>query len=171
MRSLEMEHQLSGLEPIALTSIQEPLFQSLRQKFDNLGDQERNGIISKLDDFVTEKVLQRLSEARDKVTDVLGRGTTVKQSEQVSNFYAEIRSLLNQSLRSHLELRIVEFSAAIRKNAESVDPRIRKASEGLIQQRLKAIESTLQVAAEGQKGQVSSYLDDMITCFSSFGRN
>jgi len=170
MCSLEVEHQLSGLEPIALTSIQDPLFQSLRQKFDNLGEQERNGIISKLDDFVTEEVLQRLSEARDTVTEVVGRGTTIKQSEQVSNFYGEIRRLLNQALRSHLEQRIAEFAAAIRKNAESVNPRIRKASEGLIQERLKAIESTLQVAADGQKGQVASYLEDMIALFSSFGR-
>ncbi|MDS4058093.1 MAG: dynamin family protein [Candidatus Contendobacter sp.] len=171
MRLLEIEHQLSGLEPITMTSIQDPLFHSMRQKFENLGEQERNAIITKLDDFVTEKVLQRLSEARDKVTDVIGRGTTVKQSEQVSSFYGEIRSLLNQALRDHLKTRIEEFAAAIRVNAESVDPRIRKASEELIQQRLKAIESTLQVAADGQKEQVASYLDDMITIFSSFGRN
>ena len=58
-----------------------------------------------------------------------------------------------------------------RKQAASVSPRIREAWEGLIQQRLKAIESTLQIAADGQKEQVSEYLENMIAFFTSFVSN
>jgi hypothetical protein len=168
MRSLEAEHKLSGLEPIALASLQDPLFQGLRQTFESLGEQERDGIIAKLDDFVSEEVLERLNEARGMVSDVRGLGTTVRQAQQVSGFYGEIRSLLSQALREHLENRISEFSKAIRKHAESVGPRIREASEGLIQQRLNAIESTLKVAADCQKEMVSAYLREMVALFSNF---
>ena len=171
MRSLEAAHQLAGLEPIALASIQEPLFQNLHQTFDNLSEQERNAIISKLDDFVTAEVQQRLNEARDAVTDIAGRGTTIKQDDQISYFYGEIRRLLKQALRDHLKQRIGEFAAAIQKNAESVNPRIREASEGLIQQRLKAIESTLQIAADGQKEHVHEYLENMIALYADFVSN
>lgn len=166
MRNIEERHQLTGLEPIALASIQEPLFQSLRQTFESLSIQERNSIISKLDDFVTDQVQDRLDEVRDTVTEIIGRGTTIKQTEQISHFYSVIRLLLKQALRDHLKQRIAEFAVAIQKHAESVSPRIREASEGLIQQRLKAIESTLQVAANGQKEQVSEYLGGMIKVFN-----
>lgn len=168
MRDLEAEHQLTGLEPIALASIQEPLFRSLTQTFESLSIQERNSIISKLDDFVTDEVQDRLDEARDAVSEIVGRGTTKNQTDEIGRFYSVIRNLLKQALREHLKQRIAEFAVAIQKHAESVSPRIREASEGLIQQRLKAIESTLQVAASGQKEQVSAYLEEMIKVFSNY---
>lgn len=168
---IEAEHQLQGLEPIALSAAQTPLFDGLRKKFQALGEDEKDAIVTKLDDFVTDEVQDRLNQARENVADVFGRGTTVRQSEEVSRFYGEIRRILSEALRSHLDPRIREFAAAIRKNAESVNPRIREASEGAIKQRLDAIESSLQVAAEGQKEQVSEYLNHMVSLLRNFAAN
>jgi hypothetical protein len=156
------------LEPIALAAAQTPLFEDLRRTFQTLGEQERDGIVSKLDDFVTQEVQERLDKARNKVSDVFGRGTTVKQVDEVSRFYGEVRMLLADALRIHLDCRIRKFAGAIQKNAESVGPRIREASEGVIRQRLEAIESSLQIAAEGQKEQVAAYLSGMVALLQNF---
>lgn len=168
LSTLEADHKLAGLEPIALAAAQTPLFDGLRRTFQALGEQERDGVVSKLDDFVTEEVQERLDQARSKVSDVWGRGTTIRQTDEVSRFYGEIRKLLADALRIHLETRFRDFAGAIKKNAESVGPRIREASEGVIRQRLAAIESSLQVAAEGQKEQVASYLSGMVALLRNF---
>ena len=110
---LEAEHKLAGLEPIALAAVQTPLFEDLRRTFKTIGEQERDGIVSKLDDFVTQEVQERLDQARSKVAAVLGRGTTVRQVDEVSRFYGEVRKLLADSLRIHLDHRIREFAGAI----------------------------------------------------------
>jgi len=165
---LEAEHKLSGLEPIALATAQSPLFEDLRRTFKALGEQERDGIVLRLDDFVTQEVQERLDLARSRVANVFGRGTTVKQVHEVSRFYDEVRKLLADSLRVHMDCRIREFAGAIQKNAESVGPRIREASEGVVRQRLDAIESSLEIAAEGQKEQVAAYLSGMIALFKDF---
>ena len=168
---LESEKQLAGLEPIALASIQAPIFESLRRTFQGLGEQERDGIVSKLDAFVTEKVKARLDDARTKVTDIVGTGTTIRQGGEVAGFYGKIKQLLADALRAHLDRRIHDFADAIRKNAESVIPRIREGSEGVIRERLAAIDSTLAIAAEGKREQVAAYLGDMVASLRNFAAN
>jgi hypothetical protein len=171
LADLEAEHHLSGLEPIALAAAQTPLFDGLRRKFQALGENERDGIVSKLDDFVTDEVQERLDQARERVSDVVGRGTTWRQAEEVSRFYGEIRKVLADALRVHLDSRIREFAGAILKNAESVGPKIRVASEEVIRQRLEAVESSLQVAAEGQRECVAAYLTRVVALLRNFAAN
>ncbi|MCL2010871.1 MAG: dynamin family protein, partial [Synergistaceae bacterium] len=166
--SIEAGHNMEGLEPIALAATQTPLFNRLRNRFQERRKDEMNVIVSKLDDFVTEEVQERLDQARGKVANVYGTGTTIRQTEEVSRFHAEIRWLLAGALRIHLQRRIEEFAAAIRKEAESVGPRIRNASEEAIQQRLRAIESSLQVASKGQKEEVALYLEGMVAQLRNF---
>lgn len=168
---LESEHELAGLEPIALAAAQTPLLDGLRRNFESLGEQERDGIVSKLDSFVTEEVAARLDDARTRVTDVWGAGTTARQDEEVSGFYRQIRALLADALRSHLGSRIGEFAEAIMKNAESVGPRIREGSESVIQERVDAIKSSLAIATEGKKEQVAAYLGSMVALFRDFAAN
>jgi hypothetical protein len=168
MIRVEEEHRLTGLEPIALATTQTPMLQELREGFQSLVEAERDGIATNLDDFVTDEVQDRLNNARGTVAQIWGRGTTVGQNQEVSRFYAEVRRLLVQALRTHLENRIQEFAKAIRTSAESVAPRIRAASEEIIQRRLDAIESALQIEAEGKKEVVSAYLSEMIAFLSNF---
>ncbi len=76
--------------------------------------------------------------------------------------------MLADALVDHLNERIRDFADSIQKNAESVGPRIREASEGAIRRRLEAIESSLQVASEGQKEKVEDYLKRMIALLQDF---
>lgn len=168
MGKIESEHHLAGLEPIDLAASQAPMFENLRKTFQGVVEAERDGIVNNLDEFVTSEVQNRLDSARQSVANVLGTGTTIRQGNEVSSFYENVRSMLAKALREHLEARIREFASAIHKTAESVAPRIREASEDVLRQRLEAIESSLQVAAEGQKDQVESYLGEMLGLVVNF---
>ena len=168
MGKIESEHHLAGLEPVDLAASQAPMFDSLRKSFQAVVEAERDGIINNLDEFVSSEVQERLDNARESVTSVLGTGTTIRQGSEVSSFYSNVRSLLAKALREHAEARIREFALAIHKTAESVAPRIREASEGVLRQRLEAIESSLQVAAAGQKENVETYLGEMLSLVVNF---
>jgi hypothetical protein len=148
MGRVEGEHQLTDLEPIALATTLAPMLDNLRVTFQSLVEGERDGIVTNLEDFVTQEVQDRLDKSREEVTDIRGKGTTHRQGQEVFAFYQEVRSLLAQALRGHLESRISEFANAILTSAKSVSPRIREESEGVIRQRQKAIESSLQVATD-----------------------
>jgi GTPase Era involved in 16S rRNA processing len=168
MVRMEQEHYLTGLEPIALSASQAPMLENLQTTFQSLAQSERDGIVTNLDQFVSQEVQERLDNARQSVSDVWGRGTTLRQAGEVSGFYSQVRDLLSQALRNHLEKRVQEFAGAIKKSAESVGPRIRESSEGAIRQRLAAVESALQVEREGKKGEVSAYLSEMVAQIANF---
>jgi hypothetical protein len=168
MMDVEGEHRLTGLGPIALASSQTPILQGLRETFQTLVEAERDAIVTNLDDFVTEEVQDRLDNARGAVAQIWGKGTTLGQNREVSEFYGKVRQLLARALRTHLESRIQEFAKAIRSSADSVAPHIRSESEKIIQQRLRAIESALQIQATGKKEEVSGFLSEMITFLDNF---
>ncbi len=165
--ALEQDRQVNELDPMSLTETQGPLFDALLKKFEARGEVFRDSIISNLDDFVTEEVEERLDDARGAVTDVVGSGTTIRQAGEVASFYGEVRTLLADALRKHLEKRFSEFTAEIQTTATSVVPRIRTATEAVIEQRLKAVESALSVASEGQREQVAEYLAEMLAKLAS----
>jgi signal recognition particle receptor subunit beta len=171
LAKVEDDHHLPGGEPIELAAMQNPLFDRLRHKFQKLGANERDNIIKKLDDFVNDVVVERLELARKEISGIRGLGTTVKQNDEVARFYHEIRKILVEALKTHLDNRIHEFASAIYKNAKSVCPRIREASEAIIRQRLDAIESSMQVTIEGQKGQTTTYLAQMVSLLRDFAAN
>lgn len=168
MRAIEKEHRLSSLEPLDLAESQDPLFKDIETTFAKLTASERDGVIARLDEFVTEEAMTRLDAARQKVSDQVGAGTTIRQNREVMSFYSEIRNLMAQALRTHLEKRIGEYAKAIIEHAESVAPRIRNGSDNLIQQRLQAIQSTLEIATAGERSQVTAYLNRMTQMLGSF---
>lgn len=168
MGKIESEHHLAGLEPVDLAASQAPMFDRLRKDFQAVVEAERDGIVNNLDEFVSSEVQDQLDNARASVSNVFGAGTTVRQGSEVASFYSNVRSLLARALRDHLDSRIKEFAVAIHKTAESVAPRIREPSEAVLRQRLEAIESFLQVAAEGQKERVESYLGEMLGLVVNF---
>lgn len=168
MCQVEEEHRLSGLEPLSLAASQMPVFSALEKSFSELTENERDGIVSRLEDFVTDEVSERLATTREEVRNIRGTGTTWRQSGEVKSFYDRIQKLLVDALKGHLQTRVDEFAQAIVAQVESVAPRIRQASDNLIHQRLVAIESSLVVATTGQKEQVSEYLQSMVLMLSNF---
>jgi GTPase SAR1 family protein len=171
LENVESQHKLTGLEPLSLSDLHAPRLGNLRSEFATMAENERDAIVSNLDDFVTKEVEERLEVARSNVREITGNGTTDNQARSVSKFYSDVRQLLTEALRAHLEARLREFATAITKSAQSVAPHIRQTSENAIDQRLDAIKSAMEVAATGKKGEVSDYLTRMLGVVDNFGAN
>lgn len=62
-----------------------------------------------LSDFVDDEVSERIDQAREKVSDIWGAGTTVKQSGEVQTFYREVKALLADALQTYLKDSIQAF--------------------------------------------------------------
>lgn len=62
-----------------------------------------------LSDFVDDEVSDRIDEARTKVADVLGAGTTINQSREVQAFYHKVKALLADALQAYLESSVGAF--------------------------------------------------------------
>lgn len=61
---------------------------------------EEARIIALLEEFVDAEVEDKISEARERVANVLGRGTTVGQTNEVKVFYSQVRGILRGCLRT-----------------------------------------------------------------------
>jgi signal recognition particle receptor subunit beta len=62
-----------------------------------------------LSDFVDDEVSDRIDEVREKVSDILGVGTTVNQSREVHAFYQKVKALLSDALQAYLEKSVGAF--------------------------------------------------------------
>ncbi|MCP5179013.1 MAG: dynamin family protein [Pseudomonadales bacterium] len=109
-----------------------------------------------LSDFVDDEVSERIDQAREKVSDVWGKGTTVKQSGEVQAFYREVKALLAEALQSYLRDSIQAFGAFLVAEAwaaprdalaevnillEQADDNIRAAAMALVAGQKDAIET------------------------------
>jgi hypothetical protein len=81
---------------------------------------EEQRIISFLDDFVSDEVSDKISAAREKVSDIFGKGTTYHQSAEVRAFYSEVRNLLQDALTTHLRERASAFGSFLGVEADGV---------------------------------------------------
>lgn len=72
-----------------------------------------------LSDFVDDEVSDRIDQAREKVSDIWGSGTTVKQSGEVQTFYREVKALLADALQNYLKDSIQAFGAFLVKEAQA----------------------------------------------------
>lgn len=117
-----------------------------------------------LSDFVDDEVSDRINEAREKVSDIWGAGTTIKQSGEVQAFYREVKDLLAEALQVYLKDSIQAFGAFLVTEAqaaprdalaevnlllEQADDNIRAAATALVAGQKQAIEEL--VAAIGRE--------------------
>lgn len=109
--SFDLESRLEGALVEMLESTQ------------SLVEAEEQQIAKLLDEFVTEDVEEKISAAREKVSSVWGRGTTIGQSSEVSRFYKEVKAILGEALQNHLENRRKEFVQTLSDAAISLPDR------------------------------------------------
>ncbi|MBB02801.1 MAG: hypothetical protein CMJ47_09155 [Planctomyces sp.] len=171
LEQVERQHQVSGLENLSLSDIFETRIGNLQTEFAGLAESSRDAIVTNLDDFISEEVLDKLEESRDEVSEIRGTGTTRKQTMEVEKFYKLLRKLLNNALREHVQERVHEFASSIVNSANAVYPRIRDASHHAIKKRLTAMQSALEVASMGQKDEVAGYLKEMLQNVECFAGN
>ncbi len=96
---------------------------SLKKSLDSANDliaDEEQRIVSLLDDFVSDEVSEKISDARNNVAHIFGRGTTVNQSDEVRKFYRQLKRLLQIALTTHLDERCNAFGSFLIVEAKSV---------------------------------------------------
>jgi signal recognition particle receptor subunit beta len=79
---------------------------------------EQEHIIKLLDSFVTEEVEDKISERRQVVADIWGRGTSYRQQSEVIDFYDSIESILGVALSEHIASRNANFAYGLVRAAE-----------------------------------------------------
>jgi predicted GTPase len=134
--------------PFDLTKIlMGSLDKSLKAANDLITDEEQR-IVSFLDDFVSEEVENKISAARESVSDIFGRGTTYQQSLEVRAFYTEVKRLLQEALTAHLAVRSGAFGDFLMVEAEGVP----RNALGEVQATLANAEQDIRAAATAKIG-------------------
>lgn len=112
--------ELGSNLPFDLTkTLMGSLDKSLKAANDLITDAEQS-IVSFLDNFVSDEVENKISDARASVADIFGRGTTYHQSHEVRAFYTEVKRLLQEALTAHLVVRSGKFGDFLMETAEVV---------------------------------------------------
>lgn len=101
---------------------------------------EEQKVLTLLDDFVTDEVLNRISEKRGVVEKIWDVGTTVRQNIEVQAFYREVKALLKEALLAYLkesstrfaEFLLAEAHAAPRDALEDVRVLLEQASDNIL---------------------------------------
>lgn len=163
VRHIEQNNKLSGLDSLSLSSCQERVLLNLKKLTNQYTESQRDSIVKQLDDFVTDEAQSKISAARDKVSDVLGSGTTWRQNTQVAGFYQEVRRLLSNALRAYLEAQLNNFADGLLSQAKAVQPQISKELMAQLDIRIEAIQSNLTIATSEEKNRVARYLNEMLT--------
>ena len=159
---VESDNALSGLDPLSLAQAHEKAVGQFKTMLADFATKERDSILKHLDAFVTAQVQTRLGTTKEKVSRVYGEGTVWRQNEVVRSFYDEVRDLLRTALREHLESKFKNFAAGLLQQARAVQPQLAAELLAVVDGRLKAIESSLNLSTEEQKAKVSRYLSDLL---------
>ena len=163
---IEQNNKLSGLESLSLSSSQERVLDNLKSITDGYIRNQRSAIMQKLDSFVDDEVKQKISDAKSKVSDISGRGTTNEQNKEVQGFYAEFRQLLSNALKDYLEEQVTDFAEGLLKQAEAIKPQISSELMSQLDRRIDAIKSNLANASDEEKARVANYLTELVDCFN-----
>ena len=160
--AVEKANALSGLEPLSLAQTHQKVLGDFERLLADQAHNERDAILKQLNDFASQEVQTRIQNAKNDVHNVWGGGTTWRQNETVSRFYTTVSKLLNSALREHLDKHFKSFASGLLSQANSVYPQIKADLLANLDERLKAIESTLSLATSEQKIHVTSYLSDIL---------
>lgn len=134
----------------AASRLEEFLSRSLAA-MQELIDAEETRIIQLLDDFVTEEVEERISDARGSVAAVFGTGTTVVQTSLVRQFYGNVRDILRKALEDHLRIRNKEHGAILTSKAEQLPDKALAEVTVELDRIAADITAAAEAAASGQK--------------------
>lgn len=124
---------------------------------------ELEEIIKLLDTFVSEEVEAKISEKRQSVATIFGKGTTAAQQAEVSRFYAAIESLLSEALSAHISNRNFTFANSLVKNAEHAPKETFHEIDLQLEKSIENLRQVAQMTLDGQKEQAESLLSEIKT--------
>jgi predicted GTPase len=148
---LELANHLDGeLDPIVLSGTFGRC-DGFTADVAHLVSAQKDAIVRHLHLFVSIEVSERLEQARKRVADIEGEGTTWMQNAEVRAFYRQLKEELRNSLDSHLRSQIDRFAQILLNRADSIDSEIKQELDLVIDDRLNAIESGLTKLNDQQK--------------------
>ncbi len=112
---------------------------------------EEQQISKLLDEFVTEEVEERISAAREKVASVWGRGTTVGQTSEVRRFYVEVKSILGEALKKHIDERRSGFVSTLSGAAKGLPEQALSEARAELTRAQESIRAAAESALHGRK--------------------
>ena len=144
--------ELGATLPFDVTGkLKESLERSL-QRAQELIEAEEQRVTSMLEDFVDDEVSERISAKRNEVTNILGKGTNVRQSAEVQAFYREVKQLLSDALVAHLRERSQSFGDFLVAEAQLAPTDALAEVQLLLEQAADNIRAAAAALVAGQKG-------------------
>lgn len=132
---------------------------------------EEQTVLKLLDDFVTDEVANRISERRRVVENIWDTGTTVRQNEQVREFYREVKALLKDALLTYLKKSNEKFSNFLLSEAKAAPRDALDDVQVLFEQATDNILAATTEQLAGQKEAAESLIAEIRTSLNdTFGR-
>jgi hypothetical protein len=148
---VELKNKISNSNPINVTVVLDKKNKAITEYLNNFVNNERNNIISRLEDFLTEEVQNKIEEARRKVSNIYGRGTNMSQNSEIGAFYDKIKYLFQEVIRNYLTSEINSLVTSLQKKVEIIFPDIKDELNSIMNERIKTIETTLIELNEQEK--------------------
>jgi len=133
----------------------------------DLVEGEETQIVALLEEFVDEQVEEKLEAARENVTAILGRGTTVAQTAEIRAFYREVRSILRDALKEHARKRFADFARHLADQANAVPDKTLSEVGAQIEQTALNIRAAAEAAVAGQKEAFEQISGDLVYALSA----
>ncbi len=147
IRDLEIGEELQ----FDIASSLEEFLEGALETQQELLEGEEAKIVALLEDFVDESVEATISAARERVSGVWGRGTTTAQTGEVRTFYREVRGILRNAVKGHVEIRFTEFAQTLIEQADALPERSMSQVRAEIQRASADIKAAAEANFEGQK--------------------
>lgn len=158
LSAIDATSGLAKKQSLGLTTVFDQSYQAKLQELEDLVKQQRTGIASHLDNFISEEIEAQIDTARENVASEWGRGTTQRQNQHISDFYALLNRELQKALETYLRTALKDFAQTLEANAQLIYPHLKRNLHQAIEDHRKAIESNLVERNEQQKEALLGYL-------------
>ncbi|PDV97156.1 dynamin family protein [Candidatus Chloroploca asiatica] len=160
---IEVTATVSGTaQAFGLIAVFDQSFQQKLADLEELVTLQRDGIVSRLDSFISNEVEANIDAARSRVSGEWGRGTTGRQNIHVTNFYSFLNREIQSQLEQYLRQSITAFVDSLSKKAELLYPELKHDLYEVIEDHRKAIESSLAARNEQQKDELLAYVSELV---------
>jgi len=159
---LETESVTEGLPAIDFSQAKKAFLADYLIGLEKSLADEKDTVVKLLDEFATSELKGKLSNARNKVSDIEGVGTTTRQSDAVVDFYDTIETEMSKALDSFARKKFGTYSRLLRKSAEGLFPKLRASIEATLASRSQAIEESIRNHNQQSRERLTDYLEQGI---------
>lgn len=161
---IERKNSIAGatIQPLNLTAVFDRNFTYDLAYLNDFVSQQRQEIINRLDDFISEEVRDKIYAAQVQVANIRGRGTTWRQNAKVIEFYNELKRAIETELERFVNEKTREFSSTLEQKAELIYPGLKNELDQVLADRLKAIEANLVQLNDYERQKYVEYLTEFL---------